>query len=127
MIRASAPLAVALAAAVLAACNADAGDFQSDAEKYIEDADAVSDALGVEFSDAECERPRAAAAGTTFTCVASGDDGNVWRFTAEIVGDDEYQITAADTVPARDEGGADTSAPPSSAGSVGSNADSQPG
>ncbi len=123
MTRGSGPLAVAVAAALLAACTADAGDFQSDAEKYIEDNDKVADTLGVEFSDAECERPRAAAAGTTFTCVASGDDGNVWRFTAEITGDDEYQLIEADTVPARDEGGADSSAPPSSADSAGSQPD----
>lgn len=128
MTRAFAPFGLAAAAMVLAACNADAGDFQSDAEKYINDNDKVSDQLGVDFSDAECERPRAADAGTTFTCVASGGDGNVWRFTAEIVSDDEYQITEADTIPARDEGGADDSAPPSSTSSVSTaSADSQVG
>ena len=99
---------------VLAACTADAGDFQSDAEKYLDDNEDVSEQMGgIDFSDTECERPAAADPGATFTCVAQGDDGNVWRFTAEIVSDDEYQITDADTVPARDEGGA--SAPPSSA------------
>lgn len=108
----------------LAACSADAGDFQSDAEKYINDNGDVSEQLGgVDFSDAECERPRAAEAGETFTCVASGDDGSVWRFTAEIIGDDEYQITEADTVPERDEAGADSSAPASSTASAGSQAD----
>lgn len=114
MSRVAAPAAVA-ALVGLAACSADAGDFQSDAEKYINDNAEVSDELGdVDFSDAECERPLSADAGTTFTCVAAGDDGNVWRFTAEIVSDDEYQITEADTIPGRDEGGTDTSAPPSS-------------
>lgn len=100
---------------VLAACSADAGDFQSDAEKFIDDSGEVSTQLGgVDFRDAECERPSAPEAGVSFTCVATGDDGNVWRFTAEIVSDDEYQITAAEPVPGRGEGGADASAPPSS-------------
>ena len=88
----------AVAAVTLAACSPEPGDFRDDAESFIDDNDKVSGPLGVNFSDAECTEPASTGTGEVFTCLATGDDGQQWQFTARIESERNYLITAATPV-----------------------------
>lgn len=83
----------ALALAVLlSACGADAGDFQSSAERFIESERMASES-GTTFTDAVCQEPTTTDVGTTFRCVAIDAEGVEWSFDVSIVDDSNFQIT----------------------------------
>jgi hypothetical protein len=87
------PALAGLALVGVAACSPDAGDFQDDAEGFIEDDDGqVESQLGVALADASCEDPSSSDVGTTFACTAVGEDGTTYDFTVEITGDNSYEV-----------------------------------
>lgn len=81
-----------LACLVLSACSADAGDFRSSAERFIEGAP-MTDQAGTTFTDAVCETPASTEVGTDFRCTAVDATGTTWRFDITIVDDANFQIT----------------------------------
>jgi hypothetical protein len=101
--RRSIPLAAAASALVsgtlaVAACSADAKDFKTQGESYLE-SDEVRERLGmVRMSDAECAEPASTDEGTVYDCAARGGDGNMWRFTIEISGSESLRVTSAQVV-----------------------------
>ncbi len=71
----------------------DDGDFQSDAETFIEEDDGDVEAqLGVALDEATCEDPGSSDVGTVFSCTAVGDDGQTYEFTVEITGENRYEV-----------------------------------
>ena len=71
----------------------DDGDFQTDAESFIEDDGGDVEAqLGVALDEATCENPGTSDVGTVFSCTAVGDDGQTYEFTVEITGEDSYEV-----------------------------------
>jgi hypothetical protein len=72
-------------------CAADAGEFRSQAEQFLESSE-MSDIQGEDFTDAECEEPRDTVIGTTFRCTALDDDEDLWRFTVEITSDSSIVV-----------------------------------
>ena len=44
------------------------------------------------FSDVQCEDPANTDTGTSFTCTATGSDGQAYLFTNQITGDREFQV-----------------------------------
>jgi hypothetical protein len=77
----------------VAACSPDEGDFASEAEDFIADEDGdVATQLGLTFEDVECQDPANTDTGTTFTCTASGSDGQTYTFTNEITGDKAFEV-----------------------------------
>lgn len=85
---------------LLAACSADARDFQEEAEKYLESAtftDDLEERIGerVEFTNAVCDRPESAEVGTLYGCTADADTADTWAFDVEITDDDALTVTAA--------------------------------
>lgn len=74
---------------MLAACSADATDFQKAAEEA-----AVEAAENAGFTaTASCEEPSSTDVGTTFACSLTFDDGEVVPATAEIVSDNRVEVT----------------------------------
>jgi hypothetical protein len=89
------PAIAGLALVGVTACSPDETDFADSAEDFIEDDDEdVATELGMTFDDAECDEPASTEVGATFTCTASGSDGNSYTFTAEIDGDNSFRITS---------------------------------
>jgi hypothetical protein len=79
---------------VTAACSPDEGDFASEAEDFIGDDDGeVATQLGLTFEDVECQDPANTDTGTTFTCTATGSDGQSYTFTNQITGDKSFEVT----------------------------------
>ena len=98
MRRIIAPAAVAFALLAIASCSADVKDFQEQGEKFIE-GDQVRERFGmVRMGDAECQEPASTVKDTTYTCTATGSDGNTWGFTIEISGTDSLRIIAGEVV-----------------------------
>lgn len=98
MRRIIAPAAVAFALLAIASCSADVKDFQEQGEKFIE-GDQVRERFGmVRMGDAECQEPASTDEDTTYTCTATGSDGNTWGFTIEISGTDSLRIIAGEVV-----------------------------
>jgi len=98
MRRIIAPAAVAFALLAIASCSADVKDFQEQGEKFIE-GDQVRERFGmVRMGDAECQEPASTDKDTTYTCTATGSDGNTWGFTIEISGTDSLRIIAGEVV-----------------------------
>jgi len=92
MRRIIAPAAAAFALLALAGCSADAKDFQEQGENFIE-GDEVRERMGmVRMSDAACEEPANTDKDTTYTCTATGSDGNQWGFTIEISGSKSLRV-----------------------------------
>ena len=87
--------AAVVAALVLVACSPDAGDFKSEAEKYIESREFSEKAELLRYSDAECEEPESTAEDTRYTCTASAEDGTQWRFIVEITGESDLRVLRA--------------------------------
>jgi chloramphenicol-sensitive protein RarD len=83
MVRHSRAAAAAVAVGVLASCAAGPSDFRSEAERFIESAD-MTQVQERSFSDASCREPAATDVGTTFSCVAYDDDGEMWEFRVVI-------------------------------------------
>jgi hypothetical protein len=84
--------AAIVAGVVLAACSPDAGDFQSEAEKYIESRGFSEEAGLLRYSDAECEEPESTDEDTRYTCTAMAEDGTQWRFQVEITGGSALRV-----------------------------------
>jgi hypothetical protein len=85
-----------LALVGFAACSPDEGDFASEAEDFIGDDDGdVATTLGVTFEDIECQDPANTDVGMTFTCTATGSDGQTYTFTNEVSGDKEFKVIDA--------------------------------
>lgn len=80
---------------LLSACSTSAGDYEREAEKFLESDDLAEEA-GYRFSDADCETPTVTITGTQFTCSATDNDGDVWAFVAEISGDREIMIVSGE-------------------------------
>lgn len=98
MRRIIAPVAVAFGLLAIASCSADVKDFQEQGEKFIE-GDQVRERFGmVRMGDAECQEPASTDKDTTYTCTATGSDGNTWGFTIEISGTDSLRIIAGEVV-----------------------------
>lgn len=78
---------------LLGACSADSTDFQKETEKFIE-GDKVTDASGgIEFSDADCEKPANTDTGTTYTCTAiDSADSASYLFTVVITKKDAFEL-----------------------------------
>ena len=79
---------------LLAACGADAADFQTSAERFIE-GDRMESESGTTFTDAVCQEPASTDKGTTFRCVATDAEGTEWSFDVSIVDDSNFQITGS--------------------------------
>ncbi|MFZ4718251.1 MAG: DUF4333 domain-containing protein [Ilumatobacteraceae bacterium] len=88
---------VAGCVALLAACSADATDFQRSAAQFIE-GDTMTRQANTDFRGAECERPSGIDRGTTFTCTATSTGGAEWRFEVTIVDDSNFEITGREVV-----------------------------
>jgi len=98
MRRIIAPAAAALAVLGLASCSADVKDFKEQGEKYLE-GDEVRERFGmVRMSDAECQEPADTNKDTTYTCTATGSDGNTWGFTIEIAGSKLLRVIAGEVI-----------------------------
>ena len=72
------PALAVLAGLGVAACGGDpsTGDFQSEAEDFIEDEDGeLASQLQSTFTDAQCAEPESTEVGTTYTCTATDADG----------------------------------------------------
>jgi hypothetical protein len=89
------PLVALAGAAGLAACSVSADDFARDGEAFLR-SDDVFDAYGINFTDPVCVAPDSTDVGTTMSCTSPGDDGLPYRFTFEIVADDEMTLTEID-------------------------------
>jgi hypothetical protein len=82
----------------VAACGGDpsTGDFQSEAEDFIEDEDGdLASALQSTFTDAECAEPESTEVGTTYTCTATDANGAAVEFVAEIAGESSILVSPA--------------------------------
>ena len=112
MRRSIVPAAVAFAALVLAACSADAKDFQEQGEKFIEGDEVRETMGGVRMSDAECDEPADTDEDTVYSCRATGSDDNIWTFRIEITGSTSLRIIAGEVAPS-DVASASTAAPDS--------------
>ena len=78
---------------VATACSPDESDFASEAEDFIGDDDGdVATQLGLTFEDVECQDPANTDNGTTFTCTATGSDGQTYTFTNQITGDKAFEV-----------------------------------
>ena len=104
------PALAVLAGLGVAACGGDpsTGDFQSEAEDFIEDEDGeLAAQLQSTFTDAECAEPASTEVGTTYTCTATDANGATVEFVAEIAGETSILVstpgaatgTPASTVP----------------------------
>ena len=99
MRRITAPAAAAFALLALAGCSADAKDFKEQGEKFIE-GDEVRERMGmVRMENAECQEPADTNEDTTYTCTATGSDGNQWAFTIEISGSNSLRVISGEVVP----------------------------
>lgn len=77
--------------------------FKIAAEHYITESDGdIADALSMTFTDAVCEMPADLNLGTSYTCTATGDDGETYTFTAEIDSGAAFQITGVEPAPSED-------------------------
>ena len=95
---AAAASAVAAGPLALVACSADAQDFKTQGEDFLE-GDEVSERFGmVRMSDAECEEPANTDEATVYNCTAVGSDGNTWAFTIEISGSESLRVTSGQVV-----------------------------
>lgn len=75
------------------ACSPDENDFADEAADFIDDDEGeVATALNVTFEDVECQEPANTDEGTTFTCTASGSDGNNYSFVNEVTGDRAFEV-----------------------------------
>jgi hypothetical protein len=96
MRRLALPAAAVLAVLTLVACGGspDTGDFRDKAEDFIEeDESELTASLSNTFDDATCEEPAATDIGTTFTCSATGADGQPYQFAVEIVGERQIAVS----------------------------------
>ena len=104
------PTIAVLAGLGVAACGGDpsTGDFQSEAEDFIEDEDGeLASQLQSTFTDAQCAEPESTEVGTTYTCTAVDANGAAAEFVAEIAGETSILVstpgaatgTPASTVP----------------------------
>ena len=84
--------AAAAAVVLLVACSPDAGDFQEEAEKYIESRGFSEGAGLLRYSEADCEEPESTAEDTRYACTATAEDGSVWQFDVEITGDTNLRV-----------------------------------
>lgn len=91
--------ALALAAAVLAGCSANAG---ISAERAI--IDQLQEGIGLGELDPECTQPDALEEGETFTCTATTEDGQVIDFLGEMTGSDTFDINTTNFLSANDLG-----------------------
>lgn len=76
---------------VLAACSADETDFREAAEGAA--VEAAETAYPDLTATASCEDPASTDVGTTFECTVTFSDGDVVGGTAEIISDDEVEVT----------------------------------
>ena len=91
---------LALAATGLSGCFTTSADFANDAETFIEDNEALRDALRdggqlaptASFDTATCTDPENQDVGTTFPCTATDSTGAVWEFEIVITDDNEYEV-----------------------------------
>lgn len=113
MRRLAVPAAVGLAALLgVAACAGDPSteDFQSQAEKFIDDDDGdLAAQAGNTYEDVECQEPASTDVDTTYTCSATGADGSVYDFVVTITGSTELRVQFADDAAA---GGTTGTSPP---------------
>lgn len=87
------PALVGLAILGAAACSPDEGDFKSEAEDFISDEDGdVATQTAMTFEDVECQEPTSTDEGSTFTCSATGSDGQSYTFTGEVTGERSFEI-----------------------------------
>ena len=84
--------ALAATPLAIAACSADAADFQRSAERYIA-SDAMAQQAGTTFTAAACERPTSTRPGTAYTCTATDTRGTAWTFDVVIVDGSNFEIT----------------------------------
>lgn len=96
-IRFSRIAAAAVAIGALSSCAAGAGDFRSEAERFLE-SNEVEEVQGRSFSGAECEEPDSTAVGTTFACTALANDGQRWTFTVVITEDQGILVSSGNPV-----------------------------
>ena len=80
---------------VLTGCSTTTGDFEREAEKFLESKDLAREA-GYTYRDAECETPTSTTVGTQFACGATDNDGDDWTFIAEITGAREIVIVSGE-------------------------------
>jgi hypothetical protein len=78
----------------LAACSADAADFQVSAEKLIESQEGATRS-GTSFHDARCERPGKVQPGIEFTCTATDAGGTLWEFNVVVKDSKKFELTGA--------------------------------
>lgn len=95
-----------VALAGLAACSRDTGDFQSEAEDFIESNNddflrAINQTLqegddppeeDISFEDAACEEPESTDVGTQYMCTATDNQDTIWDFDVEITADNELTL-----------------------------------
>ena len=86
--------AAVAACVLLTACGADAADFRTSAERFIE-GDRMESESGTTFTGAVCQEPASTTVGTTFRCVATDAEGTEWTFDVSIVDDSNFQITGS--------------------------------
>ena len=87
------PIWAGLALIAVAACSPDESDFANEAEDFIGDEDGqVATQTGMTFSDVDCQDPENTDSGTSFTCTATGSDGQTYLFTNQITGEREFQV-----------------------------------
>ena len=82
-------------AMVLTGCSTTTGDFEREAEKFLESKDLAQEA-GYTYRDAESETPTSTSVGTQFACGATDNDGDDWTFIAEMWGAREIVIVSGE-------------------------------
>lgn len=80
----------------IAACSADARDFQEQGAQFIEGDEVRERMGGVRMSDAQCQEPANTDEDTLFGCTATGTDGNAWVFQIEITGSKSLRVVAGE-------------------------------
>lgn len=91
-----APAAGVGAVVAIAACSADARDFQEQGAQFIEGDEVRERMGGVRMGDAECQEPANTEKDTLFGCTATGTDGNAWVFQIEITGSKSLRVIAGE-------------------------------
>lgn len=87
---------LAVLAAGLSGCFTTTADFRDDAETFIEEDEALREALfpdsDTTFTTATCVEPENQDEGTTFPCTAIDSVGDTWEFEIVITGSNEYEV-----------------------------------
>ena len=77
---------------LIAACgSATTSDLGRSTEKFLEGKE-VEQKTNLKFTDAACETPSATSVGTTYGCLATGADGNFYRFTVRVTEKNKFTV-----------------------------------